>query len=91
MSITSMIDEASAQIEIVATDKGNRFDTTDLHRGQKPYRLLALASFYWQGDQDWPEFVQQVTSVADRMFAEFNNEAAENVTQYIQFKTGGVL
>jgi len=91
MGITSMVDEASAQIEIITSNEGDCFDTTDIHRDQKPYRLLALATFYWQGDQDWPEFVQQVTSVADRMFAEFNEETKETVTQYIQFKTGGIL
>ena len=54
-------------------------------------RLIALATFYWEAEQDWSDFVQQVTSVGDRMFAEFNNEVGNNVTQYIQFKTGGYL
>ena len=77
-----MIDDVSAQVEII--------EFCDL--GIDSYnRTLALATFYWEADQDWPDFVQQVTSVADRMFAEFNNEIEENVTQYIQFKTGGVL
>ena len=91
MGITSMVDGANAQIEIVTTDKGDTFDMTDVHREQQPHRVLALATFKWVADQDWPDFVQQVTSVADRMFAEFNDETKETVTQYIQFKTGGVL
>ena len=79
-----MIDGASAQIEIV--------EAVPAHGGIEGYfRTLAFADFCWEGDQDWPVFVAQVTSVADRMFAEFNNEIEENVTQYIQFKTGGVL
>jgi len=80
-SASKMIDGASAQIEII--------DTTYIP--DRYTRTLALASFYYEGDQDWPDFVAQVTSVADRMFAEFNNEIEETVTQYIQFKTGGVL
>ena len=77
-----MIDDASAQVEII--------EFCDL--GIDSYnRTLALATFYWEAEQDWPNFVAQVTSVADRMFAEFNNEIEDNVTQYIQFKTGGVL
>jgi hypothetical protein len=71
-----MIEGASAQVEIIESI---------------PARMLALATFYWKGEQDWPDFVAQVTSVADRMFAEFNNEIEDNVTQYIQFKTGGDL
>ena len=78
-SVRCMMEEAQAQIEIIEV------------WGEGEDRLLALASFYWDAEQDWPDFVQQVTSVADRMFAEFNNEIEENVTQYIQFKTGGVL
>ena len=81
---SNMVDGASAQIEIVETilKSGN----------VKSYnRTLALATFCWEADQDWPAFVAQVTSIADRMFAEFNNEIKENVTQYIQFKTGGFL
>jgi len=79
-----MIDGVSAQIEIfeAVPDKGDISGYL---------RTLALATFSWEGDQDWPVFVAQVTSVADRMFAEFNNEIEENVTQYIQFKTGGFL
>ena len=78
-SVRCMIEEAQAQVEIIEV------------WGEGEDRLLALASFYWDAEQDWPDFVQQVTSVADRMFAEFNNEIEENVTQYIQFKTGGLL
>ena len=77
-----MSDGASAQIEIIETIDGNV---------ERYNRTLAIATFYWEGDQDWPDFVAQVASVADRMFAEFNNEIEDNVTQYIQFKTGGVL
>ncbi len=77
-----MSDGASAQIEIIETIDGNV---------ERYNRTLAIATFYWEGDQDWPVFVAQVASVADRMFAEFNNEIEDNVTQYIQFKTGGVL
>ena len=77
-----MGDGASAQIEIIETIDANV---------ERYNRTLAIATFYWEGDQDWPVFVAQVASVADRMFAEFNNEIEDNVTQYIQFKTGGVL
>ena len=79
---SNMADNASAQIEII--------ETIDANVGRYN-RTLAIATFYWEAEQDWPAFVAQVTSVADRMFAEFNNEIEENVTQYIQFKTGGVL
>ena len=77
-----MSDGASAQSEIIETIDGNV---------ERYNRTLALATFCWEGDQDWPVFVAQVASVADRMFAEFNNEIEDNVTQYIQFKTGGIL
>ena len=79
-----MIEGASAQVEIIESipERGDISSYT---------RMLALATFYWKGEQDWPDFVAQVTSVADRMFAEFNNEIEDNVTQYIQFKTGGFL
>jgi hypothetical protein len=77
-----MSDGASAQIEIIETIDGNV---------ERYKRTLAIATFYWEAEQDWPVFVAQVASVADRMFAEFNNEIEDNVTQYIQFKTGGVL
>ncbi len=77
-----MGDGASAQIEIIETIDANV---------ERYNRTLAIATFYWEAEQDWPDFVAQVTSVADRMFAEFNNEIEENVTQYIQFKAGGVL
>ena len=79
-----MIEGASAQVEIIESipERGDISSYT---------RMLALATFYWEGEQDWPVFVAQVTSVADRMFAEFNNEIEDNVTQYIQFKTGGDL
>lgn len=77
-----MSDGASAQIEIIETIDANV---------ERYNRTLAIATFYWEAEQDWPVFVAQVTSVADRMFAEFNNEIEENVTQYIQFKTGGFL
>ena len=80
----TMIDGASAQVEIIESmpSKGDISGYS---------RVLALASFYWEAEQDWPHFVQQVTSVADRMFMEFNNEIENTVTQHIQFKTGGVL
>ncbi len=83
-SASYMIDGVSAQVEIIETipERGDISSYT---------RTLALATFCWEADQDWHVFVAQVTSVADRMFAEFNNEIEENVTQYIQFKTGGVL
>ena len=80
----TMIDGASAQVEIIER-MPDRGDISGY------LRILALATFYWEAEQDWPDFVQQVTLVADRMFAEFNNESEENVTQYIQFKTGGIL
>ena len=79
-----MIEGASAQVEIIESIPA-RGDISSYTR------MLALATFYWEGEQDWPVFVAQVTSVADRMFAEFNNEIEDNVTQYIQFKTGGDL
>ena len=81
---TPMIEGASAQVEIIER-MPERGDISGY------LRTLALATFYWEAEQDWPDFVQQVTSVADRMFAEFNNEVESTVTQYIQFKTGGVL
>ena len=80
----TMIEGASAQVEIIET-MPNKGDISEY------LRILALATFYWEAEQDWPDFVQQVTSVADRMFMEFNNEVESTVTQYIQFKTGGVL
>ena len=89
MGITSMIDRATAQVEIVTTDKGDTFDMTDVQRDQKPHRTIALATFYWEADEDWTEFARRVASVGDRMFMEFDDE--HSVTQYIQFKTGGEL
>ena len=80
----TMIEGASAQVEIIES-MPSRGDISGY------LRVLALASFYWEAEQDWPDFVQQVTSVADRMFGEFNNRGENTVTQYIQFKTGGVL
>ena len=77
-----MGDGASAQIEIIETIDANV---------ERYNRTLAIATFYWEAEQDWPVFVAQVASVADRMFAEFNKEIENNVTQYIQFKTGGLL
>ncbi len=79
-----MIDGASGQIEIIETVP-ERGDIGSYNK------TLALATFYWEAEQDWPDFVAQVTSVADCMFGEFNNEVESSVTQYIQFKTGGVL
>ncbi len=82
MSAQTMIDGATAQVEIIkaisnrTTLAGDRVET----------RLLALATFYWEGDEDWSVFVKRVTNSADTMFAEFDDE--ESVTQYIQFKTG---
>jgi len=84
MGITSMIEGASAQVEIIES-MPERGDISGY------LQTVALATFYWEAEQDWPDFVQQVTSVADRMFAEFNDETKETVTQYIQFKTGGIL
>ncbi len=81
---TTMIDGVSAQVEIIERIP-ERGDISGY------LRTLALATFYWEAEQDWPDFVQQVTSVADCMFGEFNNEVESTVTQYIQFKTGGVL
>ena len=80
----TMIEGASAQVEIIES-MPSRGDISGY------LRVLALASFYWEAEQDWPDFVQQVTSVADRMFGEFNNRGENTVTQHIQFKTGGVL
>ena len=80
----TMIEGASAQVEIIES-MPSKGDISGY------LRVLALASFYWEAEQDWPDFVQQVTSVADRMFAEFNNRGENTVTQHIQFKTGGVL
>ena len=81
---TTMIEGASAQVEIIER-MPERGDISGY------LRTLALATFYWEAEQDWSDFVQQVTSVADCMFGEFNNEVESTVTQYIQFKTGGVL
>ena len=83
-SATKMIDGASAQVEIVerSPDRGDISSYLQVH---------ALATFYWEAEQDWADFVAQVTSVADCMFGEFNNEVEGTVTQYIQFKTGGFL
>lgn len=89
MGITSMIDRATAQIEIVTTNRGDTFDLTDPHRDQKPHRILALATFYWECDEDWTEFTAKVASVGDKMFAEFDDN--HSVTQYIQLKTGGKM
>ena len=81
---SKMIDGASAQVEIIESipDRGDISSHLQVH---------ALATFYWEAEQDWPDFVAQVTSVADCMFGEFNNEVEGTVTQYIQFKTGGFL
>jgi hypothetical protein len=65
-----MIDGAHAQVEIL--------DEND--------EILVLASFYWDYDMCWTDFTARVVSVADRMYAEFDDG---NTTQYIQFKTGG--
>ena len=83
-SASKMIDGASAQVEIVERipDRGDISSYLQVH---------ALATFYWEAEQDWADFVAQVTSVADCMFGEFNNEVEGTVTQYIQFKTGGFL
>jgi hypothetical protein len=81
---TTMIEGASAQVEIIES-MPSKGDISGY------LRTLALATFYWEAEQDWPDFVQQVTSVADCMFGEFNNEVESTVTQHIQFKTGGVL
>jgi len=80
----TMIEGASAQVEIIES-MPERGDISGY------LQTVALATFYWEAEQDWPDFVKQVTSVADRMFAEFNNRGENTVTQYIQFKTGGVL
>lgn len=81
-----MIAEAQGQVEIIGVKM-----TSNKGVWKREDRLLALATFYWEAEQDWSVFVQQVTSVGDRMFAEFNNEVENNVTQYMQFKTGGGL
>ena len=81
-----MIADAQGQVEIIEVFE---FEYNGVWKRED--RLLALATFYWEAEQDWPVFVQQVTSVGDRMFAEFNNEVENTVTQYIQFKTGGHL
>ena len=83
-SASKMVDGASAQVEIVESipERGDISSYLQTH---------ALATFYWEAEQDWPDFVAQVTSVADCMFGEFNNEVEGTVTQYIQFKTGGFL
>lgn len=82
MSAQTMIDRATAQVEIIKAI-GNR---TTLAGDRVETRLLALATFYWEGDEDWTVFVNKVINSGDRMFAEFDDE--ESVTQYIQFKTG---
>jgi len=89
MGVTSMLDRVTAQVEIITTERGDTFDTTDVHRRQVPHRMLAMATFFWQADEDWIDFTQKVTRCADKMFAELDDQ--KNVTQYIQFKTGGVL
>ena len=81
-----MIADAQGQVEIIGV---HAFEYKGVWKRED--RLLALATFYWEAEQDWPDFVQQVTSVGDRMFGEFNNEVENNVTQYMQFKTGGGL
>mgnify|MGYP003624311916 CR=1 FL=1 len=81
-----MTADAQGQVEIIEV-----FEFQNNGEWHREDRLIALATFYWEAEQDWPDFVQQVTSVGDRMFAEFNNEVGNNVTQYIQFKTGGHL
>ena len=81
-----MTADAQGQVEIIEV-----FEFQNNGEWHREDRLIALATFYWEAEQDWPDFVQQVTSVGDRMFAEFNNEVGNNVTQYIQFKTGGYL
>ena len=81
-----MIAEAQGQVEIIGVKM-----TSNKGVWKREDRLLALATFYWEAEQDWSDFVQQVTSVGDRMFGEFNNEVENNVTQYMQFKTGGEL
>lgn len=89
MGVTSMLDRVTAQVEIITTERGDTFDTTDVHRRQVPHRMLAMATFFWEADEDWIEFTQKVTRCADKLFAELDDQ--KNVTQYIQFKTGGVL
>ena len=84
-----MVNRATAQVEIVTTDRGDTFDMTDPQRDQSPHRVIALATFYWVADEDWTEFARRVASVGDRMFMEFDD--GHSVTQYIQFKTGGAL
>tara|TARA_R110001599_G_scaffold107822_1_gene270581 strand:+ start:363 stop:635 length:273 start_codon:yes stop_codon:yes gene_type:complete len=81
-----MTADAQGQVEIIEV-----FEFQNNGEWHREDRLIALATFYWEAEQDWSDFVQQVTSVGDRMFAEFNNEVGNNVTQYIQFKTGGHL
>tara|TARA_R110000824_G_scaffold57261_4_gene155959 strand:+ start:836 stop:1108 length:273 start_codon:yes stop_codon:yes gene_type:complete len=81
-----MTADAQGQVEIIEV-----FEFQNNGEWHREDRLIALATFYWEAEQDWSDFVQQVTSVGDRMFAEFNNEVGNNVTQYIQFKTGGYL
>ena len=81
-----MIADAQGQVEIIGV---HAFEYKGVWKRED--RLLALATFYWEAEQDWSDFVQQVTSVGDRMFAEFNNEVEDTVTQYMQFKTGGRL
>ena len=83
-SSTTMIEGASAQVEIIESMPERGDISGYLH-------TVALATFYWEEEQEWPDFIQQVASVADRMFEEFNKESEQTVTQYIQFKTGGIL
>jgi hypothetical protein len=87
MSAQSMIKGASAQIEILKSTGNIIRDSSTAGRAET--KLLALATFYWEGDEDWVVFVKKVINSGDRMFAEFDDE--KNVTQYIQFKTGNEI
>jgi len=71
-----MINGAHAQIEIIKEMEDRN-------------EILALASFYWDCSIDWGKFVTKVTSIGDRMFAEFDSE--DSVIFYTQFKTVGRL
>lgn len=77
MAAKNMISGAHAQIEIIQSE----CNTPD---GDG---ILALATFYWDPHMCWGDFSKKVLDIADRMYAEFDEEF-DGVTEYVQFRTG---